>query len=100
MGQRIKVEGTRVIDRSILISTDRSLTGTDGEGYDSSEAAAAASTFPAKLAVELFESDDAISRVYVSQNVVVATRPDGWPDDVSESAQRVVEEFFLFYPEA
>jgi hypothetical protein len=100
VGQRIKVDGTRVIDASLLISTDRSLTGTDGEGYDSSEAAASGSTFPAKLAVELFESDDAIVRVYVSQNVVVVTRADGWPDEASESAQRVVEEFFLFYPEA
>jgi hypothetical protein len=100
VGQRIKVDGTRVIDDSIVISTDRSLTGTDGEGYDSSEAAAAASTFPAKLAVELFESDDALTRVYVSQNVVVATRADGWPDEAADSAKRVVEELFLFYPEA
>lgn len=99
MGQRIKVEGTRVIDDSILVSSDRSLTGTDGEGYNSLDEAASASTFPARLAVELFESDDAIDRVFVSQNVVVVTRSGGWTDEASDSVTRIVEEFFLYYPE-
>lgn len=100
MGQRIVVESRRVIDDSIIISTDRSLTGTDGEGFDSVDEASASPTFPAKLAVELFESDEATSRVYVSQNVVVVTRSGGWNDDAAATAQTVVEEFFLFYPEA
>lgn len=99
MGQRIVIDGRRVVDDSIIISTDRSLTGTDGEGYDSHDQAAAATTFPAGLAVELFESDDAITRVYVSQNVVVITRSGGWDDAASDAASRIVEEFFLFYPE-
>lgn len=99
MGQRIKVDSTRVIGESIILDTDRSLTGTDGEGYDSGEAASGASTFPAKLAVELFESDEALTRVYVSQNVVIVTRSGGWPQDAAEAASKVVEEFFLFYPE-
>lgn len=98
MGQRIVVDGRRVVEDSIIISTDRSLTGTDGEGYDSLEQASAGVTFPAKLAVELFEADDATTRVYVSQNVVVITRAGGWDDD-GDAAARVVEEFFLFYPE-
>ena len=98
MGQRIVVDGRRVVEDSIIISTDRSLTGTDGEGFDSLEQASAGATFPAKLAVELFEADDATTRVYVSQNVVVITRDGGW-DGVADAAARVVEEFFLFYPE-
>ena len=99
MGQRIVVDSRRVIDDSIIISTDRSLTGTDGEGYDSLEQASRGTTFPAKLAVELFESDDATTRVYVSQNVVVITRSGGWDDAAGDTAAGVVEEFFLFYPE-
>ena len=98
MGQRIVIDSRRVVDDSIIISTDRSLTGTDGEGYDSVDEAAAGTTFPAKLAIELFESDDATSRVYVSQNVVVVTRSAGWDDTAADTASRIVEEFFLFYP--
>ena len=100
MGQRIEIDSTRVIDDSLLISTNRSFTGTDGEGFGSSEDAAAGTTFPAKLAVDLFEADDAIRRVYVSQNVVVITRRDGWTTDATASASAVVGEFFLFYPAA
>ena len=100
MGQRIEIDSTRVIDDSLLISTNRSFTGTDGEGFGSSEDAAAGTTFPAKLAVDLFGADDAIRRVYVSQNVVVITRRDGWTTDATASASAVVGEFFLFYPVA
>lgn len=100
MGQRIVIDGRRVVDDSIIISTDRSLTGTDGEGYDSLQEATAGTTFPAKLAAELFESDDAIGRVYVSQNVAVITRDGAWDDASADAASRVVEEFFLFYPES
>lgn len=100
MGQRIIVDGRRVVGDSLIISTDRSLTGTDGEGYDSLDQATAGTTFPARLAVDLFESDEALARVYVSQNVVVATRDGGWTDDARDAAARIVEEFFLFYPDA
>ncbi len=100
MGQRIEIDSTRVIDESLLISTNRSFTGTDGEGFGSSEDAASGTTFPAKLAADLFEADDAIRRVYVSQNVVVITREDGWTADATASASTVVGEFFLFYPAA
>ena len=100
MGQRIEIDSTRVIDDSLLVSTNRSFTGTDGEGFGSSEAAAAGTTFPAKLAADLFEADDAICRVYVSQNVVVITREGGWTADATTAASEVVGEFFLFYPAA
>ena len=100
MGQRIEIDDARVVDNSIIISTNRSLTGTDGEGYDSLDQASEGTTFPAKLAVDLFESDGEIERVYVSQNVVVVSRSGGWPDEAASSASTVVEEFFLFYPAA
>ena len=100
MGQRIEIDSTRVIDDSLLVSTNRSFTGTDGEGFGSPGAAAAGTTFPARLASDLFEADDAIRRVFVSQNVVVITREDGWTPDATAAASVVVREFFLFYPAA
>ena len=66
---------------------------------ETGDEAASASTFPAKLAVELFESDDALTRVYTSQNVVIVARSGGWTEDATSSISKVVEEFFLFYPE-
>jgi hypothetical protein len=98
MGQRIEIDGVRLIDDAAIVATNRSLTGTDGEGYASLDEASAASTFPAKLASDLFEADDRLTRVFVHQNVVVMTREGGWPDDATSAASKVIEEFFLFYP--
>jgi hypothetical protein len=100
VGQRIAIDRTREVGDSIIVSTNRSLTGTDGEGFDSPAAAADGTTFPAKLAVELFQVDDAIRRVFVHQNVVVVTRDGGWAGEARNASGKVIEEFFLFYPEA
>lgn len=97
MGQRIEVVDTKVIDDSIIVTTNRSLTSADGEGYSSAQQAAEESTFGAKLAWDLFESDDAISRVYVASNVLVLQRDGGWPDGRRASTSSVIEEFFLYY---
>lgn len=100
MGQRIEIDDVTVIDTSLLVDTNRSLTGTDGEGYNTAEDAAASDTFPAKLAAELFESESAISRVYIDQNVIVLTKPDVWDDETVATVRGVIESFFLFYPDA
>lgn len=97
MGQRIEIVNVSVVDDSIILTTDRSLTGTDGEGYDTVDAACDSETFAGKLAVDIFEADDAIERVYVASNVVVVKRRGGWPSEASEATSRVVEEFFLYY---
>ena len=64
MGQRIQIDTTTVVDRSAIFVTDRSLTGTDGEGFSSVADTDGVDTFPAKLAAELFEVDPALDRVY------------------------------------
>lgn len=100
MGQRIEIESAVVVDGSMILTTNRSLTGTDGEGYDSAAEARDAGTFAAKLAYDLFEADDAVRRVYVASNVIVATRDGGWPSQAQDVASHIVEEFFLYYPAA
>lgn len=97
MGQRIEIVDTRISGASIIVTTDRSLTGTDGEGFSSADQAAAESTFAAKLASDLFEADTAITRVYVASNVVVLQRDGGWPKETGTLAGRTIEEFFLYY---
>ena len=100
MGQRIEIEGTRVVDDSVIVTTDRSLTGTDGEGYSTVEEADASQTFAAGVARRLLADDGAINRVFVSSNVVVVRRDGGWNEDATASTSKVIEEFFLFYPDA
>lgn len=99
MGQRIEVDSTTMIDDTAVFATNRSLTGTDGEGFASSEEASSSDTFPGKLASELFDSDEALTRVYVDQNVLVMSRSGAWNDASIASTSKLIEDFFLFYPE-
>ena len=100
VGQRIEIDGTRLVDDSLIVSTNRSLTGVNGEGYESLESTAGVKSFGAKAANAVLTSDSAIARVYVDSNVLVITRDGGWDDDAVASVSKVIEDFFLFYPEA
>jgi hypothetical protein len=97
MGQQIEIESSTVVDDSVIVTTNRSLTGADGEGYSSSEHASNASTFGAKLATDLFESDGGINRVYIASNVVVIQRAREWKPKAIASASAVIQDFFLYY---
>ena len=97
MGQRIEIESSRVVDDSVIVTTNRSLTGADGEGYASADQAGEVGSFGAKLATDLFESDNDISRVYVTSNVVIIGREAGWSDTSTDAATDVISEFFLYY---
>jgi hypothetical protein len=97
MGQRIEIESRRVVDDSVIVTTNRSLTGADGEGYASADQSSEVETFGAKLATDLFESDDDISRVYVASNVVIIGRDAGWSGASTDAVTDVISEFFLYY---
>lgn len=97
MGQRIEIESNRVVGDSVIVTTNRTLTGTDGEGYNSTDHATDSDKFGARLAVDLFESDDGINRVFVTSNVVIMQRSEGWSDIATESATDVISDFFLHY---
>lgn len=97
MGQRIEIDSRRVVDDSVIVTTNRSLTGADGEGYSSADQASEVESFGAKLATDLFESDNDISRVYIASNVVIIARKTGWSDASSEVVSEVISEFFLHY---
>lgn len=100
MGQRIEIDGIRRVDDSLIVTTNRSLTGVSGEGYESVEATDGAKTFGASVAREVLTSDEAVNRVYVDSNMFVIRRTGGWDDDAVAAVSEVIEEFFLFYPDA
>lgn len=102
MGQTIVIESTEVVDGSIVVTTNRSLTSQLGEGYDShaDAEADAQDSFGALLAARLFEADGSIERVYVASNTVVLKHQDGLDSASVATLSSVIEDLFLFYPPA
>ncbi|CAN5891538.1 hypothetical protein BH23ACT5_BH23ACT5_03650 [soil metagenome] len=96
MGQTIEINQTRRIGDVLVIDTDRSLTGQDGEAYSPGYTTESAS-LPARLAERLFAVDGGIDRVHVMSNAVTIRRPGGWTDDTAQAASDTVAEFFVFY---
>ncbi len=97
MGQSIEIKSAEIVDDSVIVTMNRSLTSQVGEGYDSQAGAEDADSFGALLARRLFEAEDSIGRVYVASNTVILKRPDGWDDTSVASVTRVIEDLFLFY---
>ena len=97
MGQTIEIWDANVIADVLLVSTDRSLTGQDGETYRPGDSVESDAIFPAQLAALLFQSDPAIDHVYVMSNVLSIRRWGGWDDASVASTRDVVASFFLFY---
>ena len=97
MGQTIQIWDTDVVDDILLVSTDRSFTGQDGESYGPGDPIGSDAIFPAQLAGRLFESDPSIDHVYLMSNVLSMRRTGGWDDSSVGAAREVVGSFFLFY---
>ena len=97
MGQTIQIRDTDVVDDVLLVSTDRSFTGQDGESYGPGDPIGSDAIFPAQLAGRLFESDPSIDHVYVMSNALSIRRKGGWDDSSVGAAREVVGSFFRFY---
>lgn len=100
MGKPIDVAGATVVDEVLVLDTDRSVTGQDGIGYETPEAAAADESFSGRLASQIFAGVAGIGHVYVASNQVVVGRPGGWDDTTAATAGKVVSRFFVFYRDA
>lgn len=97
MGQPINVLNTTAVGDVLMIDTDRSITGQEGSGFDSAEAAASADSLPGELAARLFADAPATRHVFVASNQVVVDRSGGWSDDSAAAAATIVANFFVFY---
>jgi len=96
MGQPITVE-SKPWDAVCVFTTDRSITGQDGAGYHSKEAAEAATEFSARLAARLYDGDDEIEHVYVASNDVIVRRRSRWDDAAVSTTAETIEQLFLHY---
>lgn len=97
MGQTIEIDEAVELGDVLLISTDRSLTGQDGESYVPGGTTDEKPNFPAQLAQRLFDSDSKVDHVYVMSNAISIRRPGGWDEGALEGARRTVSNFFRFY---
>ncbi len=97
MGQTIEILNTTVLDEVLVVDTDRSLAGQDGEAFGGPPDEDALS-FPARLARRLFDADGGIDHVFVMSNAVSVRRRGGWDDDSVAATASLVAEFFRFYP--
>ncbi len=99
MGQTIEIKKVTPVGRVLVVDTDRSITGQDGESFTGKQTAGQVDTFPARLAVRLFEADPEVDYVYVMSNTVSIRRRTDWDDDSMAASSEVVSEFFRIYPD-
>lgn len=99
MGQAIVINRSVVVDGVLVVDTDRSLTGQDGEAFTGAAPTPAGADAPARLAARLFEMDPAIDHVFVVSNTVTLRRAGGWPEHAVDRACAVIAGLFRIYPE-
>jgi hypothetical protein len=99
MGQTIEIKKVTTIGRVLVVDTDRSLTGQDGESFTGKQTAGQVDTFPARLAVRLFEGDSEVDYVHVMSNTVSIRRRTDWDAASKAASEELVAEFFRVYPD-
>ncbi|MDX1449601.1 MAG: hypothetical protein R3246_11130, partial [Acidimicrobiia bacterium] len=80
----------------LLVDTDRSLTGQDGQAMSPG---AVGHGFPGRLAERLFDLDLGIDHVFVLQNTVTVRRPSGWDEESAGLVTDVTNGFLRHYLE-
>ena len=97
LGQQIEVLNTHLVGDVLLIDTNRTLGGQDGEGYSDRDAALSGKTFPALLSARLMDVDPQINRVFTLSNALTVRREGGWSPGQVQEISESVSKFFLFY---
>ena len=98
MGQLIEVESL-VLDDVAIFDTDRSLSGQDGETFNSTSDATDSGTFSGVVAEALFAHDSAYTSIYVYSNAISVKRSGGWTDETASSAADVIRNSLVHYDE-
>ncbi len=99
MGQTIQILETVQVGDILMVTTDRTLTGQDGESFTGPVTAATVDTFAARLAVRLFEAEPTVDHIYVMSNALSIRCRGGWIPETVEDARTTIAAFFRFYPD-
>jgi hypothetical protein len=97
MGQDVEIRSSVRIGDVLVLDTDRSFTGQDGQVITPE---GGGDDVPALLARRLFDLDPAIDHMYVLQNTVTVRRPGGWDDTTAEAVEEVTHTFLRHYPDS
>ncbi|MEX1125747.1 MAG: hypothetical protein WD895_06920 [Acidimicrobiia bacterium] len=96
MGQTVVIRDSVTMEDVLLISTDRSFTGQDGQAITPDSPGQAV---PGLLAEKLFDLDLGIDHVYVLQNMISVRRPGGWDSETVAQTLDVTSSFLRHYPD-
>ncbi len=96
MGQNVEIRDIVTMGDVLLIDTDRSFTGQDGEAVSPGETTEGV---PGVLASRLFKLGLGIDHVYVLQNQVTVRRPTGWDEATRDQVADVTRYFLRHYPD-
>jgi ferredoxin--NADP+ reductase len=96
VGQPIEVTATVLGDVALFVG-DRTITGQDGAGFSSADAARDSGGLAGLLAAALFDTDPGITHVFTHSNVASVSRDGGWRDGQVERLADVLRHFFVYY---
>ncbi len=96
MGQDVEIRNTTTVGDVLVIDTDRSFTGQDGQSIGPD---LAGHGVPLRLARRLFGLEVGIDHVFVLQNAVTVRRPGGWDEESSAAVTEATNSFLRFYPD-
>ena len=96
MGQDVEIRNTATVGDVLVIDTDRSFTGQDGQSIGPD---LTGQGVPLQLARRLFGLDVGIDHVFVLQNAVTVRRPGGWDEESAQAVTETTHSFLRFYPD-
>jgi hypothetical protein len=97
MGQTVEIRDTVELGETLLIDTDRSFTGQDGQEITPDKPGTAV---PGRLSEELFALNLGIDYVFVLQNTVSIRRPEGWNAESVDTVKETTSGFLRHYEES
>lgn len=96
MGQNVEIKDTVTMGDVLIVDTDRSFTGQDGQAMTPDGGGVGV---PALLARRLFDLGLGIDHVFVLQNTVTVRRSGGWDEDSAGAVTEVTNTFLRYYDE-
>ncbi len=97
MGQTVIIRDHVAVGDVLLVTTDRSFTGQDGQSMTPDSPGTAV---PGFLAEGLFDLDIGIDHLYVLQNTVTIRRSRPWDSEARGESLDVISAFLRHYDES
>jgi len=96
MGQNVEIKDKVAMGEILIVDTDRSFTGQDGQAMTPEFEGEGV---PGVLAARLFALDLGIDHVFILQNTVTVRRPGGWDEDSADAVSEVTHSLLRYYDE-